>query len=70
MSRYFSVYNRQEELRQLEQHIEQLKKMVAYEIGIKADHNKEGLSDLTEHGRKAINHLTSFLLTVKLYEQA
>lgn len=67
MSRYFSVYNRQEELRQLEQHIEQLKKMVAYEIGIKADH-KDATTDLTRQGQQLIRQLGSFLATVKLYE--
>lgn len=64
------VYNRQEELRQLEEQIDRVKQMITFEIGEACDHNKEGLYDLTEHGRKAINHLTSFLLTVKLYEQA
>lgn len=64
------VYNRQEELRQLEEQIDRVKRMITFEIGEAVDHNKEGLSDITEHGRKAINHLTSFLLTVKLYEQA
>ena len=67
MSRYFSVYNRQEELRQHEQHIEQLKKMVAYEIGIKADH-KDATADLTPSGAQLIRQLNSFLATVKLYE--
>lgn len=67
MSRYFSVYNRQEELRQLEQHIEQLKKMVAYEIGIKADH-KDATADLTRTGKEAINALNMFLATVTFYE--
>lgn len=69
MSRYFSVYNRQEELRQLEQHIEQLKKMVAYEIGIKADH-KDATADLTRSGDQLIRQLNSFLNTVKLYENS
>lgn len=67
MSNYFSVYSRPEELRQLEQHIEQLKKMVAYEIGVKADH-KDATADLTEQGQQLIRQLNSFLMTVKLYE--
>lgn len=69
MSKYLSVYNRQEELRQLEQHIEQLKRIVAYEIGIKADH-KDATADLTQQGQALIRQLGSFLATVKLYENS
>lgn len=67
MSKYLSVYNRQEELRQLEQHIDQLKRIVTYEIGIKADH-KEAVEDVLRSGEALIRQLNSFLLTVKLYE--
>lgn len=67
MSKYLSVYNRQEELRQLEQHIEQLKRMITYEIGIKADH-KDATADLTQSGAQLVRQLNSFLATVKLYE--
>ena len=67
MSKYLSIYNRDEELRQLEQHIEQLKRMVTYEIGIKSD-NPEATADLTQSGAQLIRQLNSFLATVKLYE--